>query len=181
MRSIFQLAVNRDVGCVHLAKAIILFGARGRNTVDRILLHVYEAKRATLHQSHIAQTHRPSEAIELIRKKAKVAAARYHHALQLMTQEWHDLSPEQQSLRAQYEDGQLWNEWVEARTQKQKYKPPPCTLMRTIVTTLCVDEEVLPTVLDNSTRAQSQTQQNPATTPSKKGNYAIQQIQTPNK
>ena len=56
-----------------------------------------------------------------------------------MTQDWHDLSPEQQSLRAQYGDGQLWNEWVEARTQKQKYKPPPCTLMRTIVTTLCVD------------------------------------------
>ena len=43
----------------------------------------------------------------------------------------------------------------EARTQKQKYKPPPCTLMRTIVTNLCVDEELLPTVLDNSSRAQS--------------------------
>ena len=155
MRSIFQLAVNRDVGCVHLAKAIILFGARGRNTVDRILVHVYEAKRSTLHRSHIAQTHRPSQAIELTRKRSKVAAARYHHARQLMTQDWRDLSLEQQSLRAQYEDGQLWNAWVEARMEKQKYKPPPCTLMRTIVTNLCVDEEVPPTVLDNSSRAQS--------------------------
>ena len=51
--------------------------------------------------------------------------------------------------------------------EKQKYKPPPCTLMRTIVTNLYVDEPLdtlmrtrvtnlcVDEVLDNSSRTQS--------------------------
>jgi hypothetical protein len=68
MRSIFQIAVNRDVGCVHLAKAIILFGARGRNTVDQILVEVCEAKRTRCTK---ATSTRPTDPVKLLSSRGR--------------------------------------------------------------------------------------------------------------
>ena len=71
MRSISDLAVNRRVGSIHVAKAIILFGARGSNTIEDIILAVHKAKQTSAHAQHVQEIHSPSPAVRRAREQYK--------------------------------------------------------------------------------------------------------------
>ena len=126
------MVVNRESGRIHLAKAIINFGARGSNTVDRIVVAVYVAKESLAHQQHISDTRRPGEDVVLARKRYKSTASHYYKARILKERRWEELTSYEQTLRSLYDDGSLWSDMVEARMRLRALKPRPSQLMRII-------------------------------------------------
>jgi hypothetical protein len=145
VRSIFEVAVRKLVGSVHLAKAIISHGARHAKSVQNILLEIYQRKSHPDHQAAVRATHlhhstymphtcsENDEATKLIRRRYKTASKALFLAKQLATTVAEHLDDEQIALVRQYQNGFLWSEYMAARQAKLEVSPPKTRLLSSML------------------------------------------------
>ena len=133
-RSIFNYWVHKETGCVHLAQALIKFGARGAKTIDNIIVDVYRAKESNHHREAIRQTHNTeqNEAIELVRHEYKEASCKLRMARKLKKARPRKPSSHDRKLLEQLKAGELYETWYKAREKHHRVRPRSTRLVNII-------------------------------------------------
>ena len=136
-RSIFTFCVHKETGCVHLAQALMKFGARGTKKSDNItdiIIDMYRAKESAHHKEAVRQTHNTDqdEAIELARHQYKVATCKLRAAKRAKKKYSWTRSIHDRRLLEELETGKLYKEWYMAREKHHRVKPRSPRLMSMI-------------------------------------------------
>ena len=133
-RSIFNLVVHKEIGCVHVAQALITFGARGDNKIDDIIVDVYRAKETECHKEAIRQTHNTdqNEATQRARHQYRAATYQLRTAKRVKEKYPWTSSIHSQKLLGDLQSGELHDELYKTRQEHHKWKPATSSLMKII-------------------------------------------------
>ena len=137
-RSLHSLALNKQTGCTHVARAIIKVGARGPKSFNEIINRVYAKKQAEQLARHRREPRLGEHRDDGIQyrnacRTYKAAAACFNEARKLKLQPLEKHTDRQKQLVVQYDDGRLHRELHHAKTLHDAYKPESSNLLSNIL------------------------------------------------
>ena len=138
IRSLHGLTVHKHTGCIHVAKAIIKFGARGDKSINDIIIMVYDKKKRedrarTTRESHRGYSQDNGRRFRHARRIYHIASARFWEAYKLKSQPLQQLTYSQNQLLVLYDNDSLHRDLHRAKTLLEEYRPKSSDLLCNIV------------------------------------------------